>query len=290
MVSNNRNFLAEGLSKQGAILKLFIGLRIFCFMIPKKLPFKIGTTSYIYPDDILPNVHKLQGRVNDIELVLFEADNAGNIPTQKDLRELRRISNKRGLTYTVHLPLDINLGSEMDSERKDSVENARALVERLSAINPYAYILHLNLPIKAENNLASWQHRVNESLHKVIEGQPDIVKKIAIENLSYPFRYVDSLITDNKFSVCVDIVHLIAMGIDPVKHLKKYFSMTRVIHLHGVNGRKDHVSLKYLDAGLIRRITRFLKNNAYRGVLTVEVFSQADFEESMDILWVNLYS
>jgi hypothetical protein len=44
------------------------------------IPFRIGTTSYIYPDDILPNVHRLKGKIDDIELVLFEANNAGNIP------------------------------------------------------------------------------------------------------------------------------------------------------------------------------------------------------------------
>jgi len=256
----------------------------------KELPFKIGTTSYVYPDDILPNVHKLKDKVNDIELVLFEADNAGNIPTQKGLKELKSISNKWGLTYTVHLPLDINLGSDRDEERRRSAESARVLIERLSVVNPYAYILHLNMHRKAVKNLRSWQGRVSESLKKIIEGQKPIANNIAIENLSYPFGYVDSLITNNDFSVCVDIGHLIAMGVDPLKHLKKYFSMTRVIHLHGVNERKDHVSLKYLDTRLIKHLIRFLKNNIWRGVLTVEVFSQTDFEESMDILWENLYS
>lgn len=259
-------------------------------MIPKKLSFKIGATSYVYPDDILPNVHKLKDRVNDIELVLFESDNAGNIPTQKDLRELRRISNKRGLTYTVHLPLDINLGSGIDGQRESSVECARALVERLSVINPYAYILHLNSPRDAQKHLKLWQDRVSVSLKKIIKGRKAIAKNIAIENLSYPFRYVEKLITGDAFTVCVDIGHLVAMKVDPLEHCKRYFKMTRVIHLHGVNGRKDHISLKYLDAGLLKRLTRFLKDNSYRGVLTLEVFSQADFEESIDILWENLYS
>ncbi len=259
-------------------------------MILKRLPFKIGATSYVYPDDILPNVHKLKDRVNDIELVLFESDNAGNIPTQKDLRELRRISNKRGLTYTVHLPLDINLGSGIDGQRKKSVECARALIERLSVVNPYAYILHLNLPGNARRQLNLWQDMVSDSLKQIIKGRKAMVKNIAIENLSYPFKYIESIIKENNCAVCVDIGHLIAMGLDPLEHCKKYFKIIRVVHLHGVNGRKDHVSLKYLDAGLLKRLIRFLREKAYRGVLTLEVFSQVDFEESMDILWENLYS
>lgn len=256
----------------------------------KELPFRIGTTSYIYPDDILPNVHKLKGRVDDIELVLFEANNAGNIPTQKGLKELKRISSEWDLTYTVHLPLDVNLGSGIDCEREGSIECARELVERLSVINPYAYILHLNLPGNEQKHIKLWQSRVRDSLKKIINGRRTIAKNIAIENLRYPFRYVDSLIADNACAVCIDIGHLIAMGSDPLKHCKRYFKMMRVIHLHGVNGKKDHISLKYLDVGLLRRITQFLISNSYRGVVTLEVFSQADLEESMEILWENLYS
>ncbi|MDI6606720.1 MAG: cobamide remodeling phosphodiesterase CbiR [Candidatus Omnitrophota bacterium] len=259
-------------------------------MAQKELRFKIGATSYVYPDDILPNVQKLKDKVNDIELVLFEADNAGNIPTQKDLKELRRINNKRGLTYTVHLPLDINLGSEIDGQRERAVECARVLIERLSVVNPYAYILHLNLPGNARRQLNLWQDRVSDSLKQIIKGRKAIAKNIAIENLSYPFKYVESIIKENNCTVCVDIGHLITMGFDPLEHCKKYFKTMRVVHLYGVNGRKDHVSLKYLDAGLLKRLIRFLREKAYHGVLTLEVFSQADFEESMDILWENLYS
>jgi sugar phosphate isomerase/epimerase len=254
------------------------------------LPFRIGTTSYVYPDEILPNVHKLKDKVDDIELVLFEADNAGNIPTQKDLKELRRISTKWNLTYTVHLPLDINLGSGMDNKRKDSVEKVEMFIERLSVLNPFAYIVHLNLSKQAEENIKLWQSRVSESLREIRAIQATIPQNIAIENLSYPFSYIDPLILENDFSICVDIGHLVTMGVDPLKHLKKYFSMTRVIHFHGVNGSNDHTSLKYLDMVLIKRVVRFLKDNNYRGVLTIEVFSQTDFEESMDVLWANLYS
>jgi Sugar phosphate isomerases/epimerases len=254
------------------------------------LPFRIGTTSYVYPDEILPNVHKLKDKVDDIELVLFEADNAGNIPTQKDLKELRRISTKWNLTYTVHLPLDINLGSGMDNKRKDSVEKVEMFIERLSVLNPFAYIVHLNLSKQAEENIKLWQSRVSESLREIRAIQATIPQNIAIENLSYPFSYIDTLILEHGFSTCIDIGHLIGMGVNPMKHLKRYFSRTRVIHLHGVNESKDHLSLKYLGRSLIKRIIRFLMDNDYRGVVTLEVFSQTDFEESMDILWANLYS
>ncbi|MCU0508776.1 MAG: sugar phosphate isomerase/epimerase, partial [Anaerolineae bacterium] len=36
--------------------------------------FRVGTTSYIVPDNILPNVEYLAPLVDDVELVLFETD------------------------------------------------------------------------------------------------------------------------------------------------------------------------------------------------------------------------
>ena len=43
--------------------------------------FRIGTTSYVIPDDILPNVEYLASRVDDVQLVLFETDEYGsNLP------------------------------------------------------------------------------------------------------------------------------------------------------------------------------------------------------------------
>ena len=39
-----------------------------------KYPFRLGTTSYIIPADILPNVIYLSDQVQDIELILFEVD------------------------------------------------------------------------------------------------------------------------------------------------------------------------------------------------------------------------
>lgn len=248
-------------------------------MARKKLPFRIGTTSYIYPEDILPNVRKLKGKIDDIELILFEDDNGGNIPPQKGLKELRRISREWDLTYTVHLPLDVDLSGV------DSAENVKGLVERLEVLDPYAYILHLNLPKKPEVNLRRWKGVVGESLKRIIDRRKAVARRMAVENLGYSFSKVDSLILNNDLSVCVDIGHLITMGVDPIAHCKKYFKMMRVIHLHGVNGKKDHISLKYLDGDLIRRLVDFLKVNAWHGVLTLEVFSQTDFEESLAILW-----
>ncbi len=41
--------------------------------------FRLGTTSFIYPDHYLPNVKMLGPYLNEIELLLFESAYVGNI-------------------------------------------------------------------------------------------------------------------------------------------------------------------------------------------------------------------
>ncbi len=62
-------------------------------------PFRLGTTSYIIPADILSNVRYLAGKVRDVELVLFDVDDGmNNLPSKEEIDELRRIGSD--LTYT----------------------------------------------------------------------------------------------------------------------------------------------------------------------------------------------
>ena len=68
----------------------------------KNNPFRLGTTSYIVPDDILPNVRYLAGKVRDIELILFEVDDGpNNLPSTEVIDELTTIAQENDLTYTV---------------------------------------------------------------------------------------------------------------------------------------------------------------------------------------------
>jgi len=78
-------------------------------------PFRLGTTSYIVPDDILPNVRFLADQAQDIELVLFEVDDGtNNLPSAETVAEMQALAAAHNLSYTVHLPLDLRLGAEED--------------------------------------------------------------------------------------------------------------------------------------------------------------------------------
>jgi hypothetical protein len=61
---------------------------------------RLGTTSYIYPADIITNVRRLAGKVQDVELVIFEFDEGSNsLPDDDTIAELNALS-AADMTYT----------------------------------------------------------------------------------------------------------------------------------------------------------------------------------------------
>jgi hypothetical protein len=78
--------------------------------LKNRFPFRLGTTSYIIPEEILPNVLFLADKVDDIELVLFESDEFSNLPDETTVKRLKEIADRSDLTYTIHLPLDTWMG------------------------------------------------------------------------------------------------------------------------------------------------------------------------------------
>ena len=77
-------------------------------------PFRLATTSFIYPDDYVPNVRLLGAFVDEIELLVFESD---ALPSEHTVRELASLSREQAVGYNVHLPLDVSIGHG-DSHRR----------------------------------------------------------------------------------------------------------------------------------------------------------------------------
>lgn len=273
-------------------------------------PFRLGTTSYILPADILPNVHYLKDKVKDIELVLFEMeDGLNNLPGPAMIDELNTLAATHGLSYTVHLPLDLRLGAGGD-EGHISLVKARRVIERTRALEPWAYVLHLDgkdlispLPqregsgVRAISPLpqeegsgvrAKWQANAVRALELAAEwaGDPAL---LAVENLEhYPPDFILPVLERAPVSCCVDIGHLWLDGHDPLPHLQAALPRTRVIHLHGVADR-DHKSLAHLSPDTLDPIIALLLRENYAGVLTLEVFGEDDFHSSLAALQSSLH-
>lgn len=250
-----------------------------------KFPFRLGTTSYIWPDDILPNVAQLAPLVDDVELVLFESDEYGsNLPSLAIIAELRRLAQTHDLTYTVHLPLDLRLAD--DWGRHPSLEKARLVIERTGTLVPFAYVVHLDggaIQQGADATaLARWQSQAAQSLKQVAAWAGD-PRRVCVENLeNYDPAVLAQVLESVPVSRCVDVGHFWRQGGDPLPHLRQWQSRTRVVHLHGV-GERDHQSLALISPDALNPVTAYLLENM-RGVVTLEVFGVDDLRSSMSAL------
>jgi len=256
------------------------------------LPFRLGTTSYIIPDDILPNVRYLAGKVRDVELVLFEVDEDengspayNNLPSPTVIEELNHLAGLYDLTYTVHLPLDLKLAGD-GSAQDQSLVKARRVIEATRQLTPWAYVLHLDgKEVRHATDplvLQRWQDQAVRALEIVAEwaGGPE---KLAVENLEgYPPDFNQPVLDRIPVSRCVDIGHLWLDGVPVLPYLEKALPRTRVIHIHGI-AERDHASLSPVPASDLETVFQEL-TAPYRGGLTLEIFSEPDFVSSLEAL------
>ena len=250
-------------------------------------PFRLGTTSYIIPDDILPNARYLAGKVSDIELILFEVDDGpNNLPAPQVLEELSSIARQNDMTYTVHLPLDLKLG-ENGSERDQSLVKAKRVIDCTRGLEPWAYVLHLDgRSIRTSTDMElvrRWQDQSVRALEIVSEWTGS-VEKLAVENLeSYALDFIQPVLDRIPVSRCVDVGHLWLDGHDPIPYLQNALPRTRVIHMHGI-AERDHRSLTFMPRQKVRFVWDELIRANYQGVLTLEIFSEEDLDTSLQVI------
>jgi sugar phosphate isomerase/epimerase len=249
--------------------------------------FRLGTTSYIIPDDILPNARYLADKVKDIELILFEVDDGpNNLPSSDVIDELVKIADEHDLTYTVHLPLDLKLGDD-GSEHDQSLVKAKRVIECTRGLDPWAYVLHLDgKSVRTSTDaelIKRWQNQSVRALEITAQWAAS-AEKLAVENLeTYPLDFIQPVLDRIPVSRCVDIGHLWLDGHDPILYLEAALPRTRVIHMHGI-AERDHRSLNFMPQEKVRAVWDELIRANYAGVLTLEIFSEEDFLSSMEIL------
>ncbi|HOU23833.1 MAG TPA: cobamide remodeling phosphodiesterase CbiR [Anaerolineae bacterium] len=257
--------------------------------------FRIGTTSYIIPADILPNVAYLAPQVEDVQLVLFETDEYGsNLPDAALCARLNELAAAHGLTYSVHLPLDLRLG-DGGEETDLSLVKARRVIEATHPLRPFAYTLHLDGralvdacgagPVP-EAYIASWRENARRAL-EIVSGWLDEPERLCVENLeAWDPAFFAPLVETLPVSRTIDIGHLWLQGVDPLDHLACWIGRARVIHLHGV-AERDHASLAHVPATRLDPVVRFLAAR-FGGVVTLEVFNQMDWLSSRAALAASL--
>ncbi len=245
--------------------------------------FRLGATSYVFETDLVGNAQRLAGIVDDMELVLFESETHGcNFPDADMAARLNELAAKHNLTYTAHLPHDVNLSNALWRAR-----NERA-IEATRALNPFAYVMHLDgralMQDASQEIVARWQADAARALAEIVAQVGDAAR-VCVENVEAwdPAHFAD-LVERGGVARCIDIGHLWLQRRDPLAELQAHLARTRVIHLHGVAAR-DHAALTHTPAAALQRVMNYLQEKNFDGVMTLEVFGAADFFASRAAVW-----
>ncbi|MFC2048937.1 hypothetical protein ACFLR5_01800 [Elusimicrobiota bacterium] len=85
-------------------------------------------------------------------------------------------------------------------------------------------------------------------------------------------------------SVCLDLGHFISHGFDHEKPFYKYIDRTKVIHIYGTDAEHRHLSLSRMKRQVMVWFNKFIRESEYNGIITLEVFSEKDLIESLEII------
>jgi len=156
--------------------------------------FKVGTTSFIYPDGYVQNVKMLAPHLDEIELILFESA-PGSLPSIHEVKQLFSLANEFDLTYNIHLPIDISLGAPEPSIRHFALETVKQVMDLTATLSPSTYTLHLPYDEAGFDNeqIQRWRDRLNASINKLVSAGIN-GEMISIETLDYPLNWVEEIL------------------------------------------------------------------------------------------------
>lgn len=217
---------------------------------PNRLLF--GTTSYVLPADLLPNVRLLAPYVDDIELILFEGEES-NLPSRADVGELGRLAADGACGFTVHLPLDVGIGEIDPVVRRRAQDTCLRVIDLTLPLKPHAFVVHPELPLVYHPALGddpdpldelpadvhtAWQQALGESLGRFVPETGSF--PLAVENLQFDYGWVRPLLEEHDLGVTMDVGHLLMHGGEVAGHLAAFGERLTVVHLHGIIDGRDH--------------------------------------------------
>ncbi len=249
-----------------------------------RLPFALAVPSFVFPAGWAENVERLGPFVDEIEQLHFESGNSGAFPDAGEIQRLATLGRRHGLTYNVHLPIDIDPGSVARNDRERAVSALGRAIACTAPLAPATHTLHLPVPAgcREGRDLGKWHDRVIESLRRLgdISGIPS--RAISVETLLDPFALVRPVIEACDLSVCIDTGHLLLAGEDPATVTRQYRERITIFHLHGVAGEADHQVIARLEPAVLETLLTIAATD--RRTVSLELFSPGALFASMALL------
>jgi sugar phosphate isomerase/epimerase len=211
------------------------------------------------------------------------------LPDEATIETLATLAAAHDLTYTVHLPLDADLGHPDASVRQRSVAKCRRVIRLTQALHPFAYVLHLTGDRQFDRvpatDIPAWKQALDDSIVQLLDDGP-ASDAFCIETLAYRYEYVWELVQRHDLAVCLDVGHILLYEHDLAGYLEAYLSRCRVVHLHGIREGRDHCDIAALTDAVLDEVVGRLQATADQRerVVTLEVFSLDHLQRSLDRL------
>jgi hypothetical protein len=244
-------------------------------------PFRLATTSFIYPADYITNVGKLGPYLDEVELLLFESQES-SLPAKSDIKHLDSMARDMDLVYNIHLPIDLDLSARPGGhDARHAIDRLAVVFDRVRPLCATTHTLHLVCHEKTRNHstIAGWQDHTMANLDTLLTVTAIDPRHISLETLDYPPQWFAPHINRFNLAVCVDIGHILRYGFNLKTILHDFHQHIRIVHLHGVINQADHQSVSALDPETKQIMLAYLEN--FYGTVSLEVFSLDLLEDSL---------
>jgi sugar phosphate isomerase/epimerase len=229
-----------------------------------------------------------------IEIQMQIADMIPGALTPKSIQKLVELKDELGHAYTVHLPLwSIEPASFTEPVRRASVECIVDAIKLAEPLEPEAYVLHSTGPLAAEFSRLDYPKKMKaiingymasfsaKSVGEIVSKSDIDSKKLAVENIEFPFEITRTIVDEFDTGICFDTGHLLTRWSGNESCLEFYNKhKDRIIEFHLQDGiyeerdgcvvHADHVALGRGGMNIRELLTEVVKDD-FKGPVIFEL-------------------
>jgi len=240
--------------------------------------------------------------IEHIEVIEITTEMEHMVPdsiTPEVISQLVDLKDELGHSYSVHLPIwSIELASFNPFIRSGGVESICHSIKTAELLEPEAYVLHSSGSLAAEflrNNYSEAMHILvcgymtefsMKSVEEIISKTEIDSRKLAIENIEFPFEFTRDIIDEHDTGICFDTGHALTKQSGDESVLEFYRQhRDRIVEVHLNDGIDTKTPGKYEDHLVIgkgelpvREFLLELKKDGFKGPLIFELTTEEVLE------------
>ncbi|MFW9911193.1 MAG: cobamide remodeling phosphodiesterase CbiR [Candidatus Thorarchaeota archaeon] len=245
--------------------------------------------------------------IEHIKVIEFTIEMEHMVPgsiTPKIISQLVDLKDELGVSYTVHLPIwSIELASFNPFIRSGGVESICHSIKASEPLEPETYVLHASGSLAAEflrNNTSEPMRLLvcgymtefsMKSVEEIISKTEIDPRKLAVENIEFPFEFTRDIVDEYGTGICFDTGHALTKQSGDESVLEFYRRhRDRIVEVHLNDGIDIKTPGKYEDHLAIgkgelpvRDFLLELRKDDFKGPLIFELTTEEIIESLQTI-------